>query len=508
MLVPSSDGKLPSAAILIWARRTHDEAALVEDGGRTWTWRALAAAAAEVRRSLPAVDGRRVAFSAPNGGGFVAILMGIWLAGGVPAPVSPKLPPPERAKILASIDPVVTIASRELGLEVDVTLDIDRLARLGPVAELDVTGADITVPRVDPKAPGIVICTSGTTGVPKAVMSTQRAVWALIDSVARNPVDPDNPRPPQDRPPTRVDSRPMVHSGAIYGLLSTMWRGRVLVSMQKFDPVRYAELVREWQIETLNLVPTMVRMLLDAGDAVGRLSPPAKVASSSTAALPDSWRTDFETRFGILVQVAYGSTEVGTVAIEPMTDLLAGRRRPGSAGKVLPQVEVQIRDERGDSVPTGTAGAIWVHGEAAPPQVIGGKLEADGDGWIDTGDLGYLDEERYLYIHGRSRELIVRGGLKMTPAEIEAALLEHPQVVEAVVAGAPDPRLGQVPVAWVRPPADAPADATGADLQQFVRERLAAYKVPVAIHFVSAYPRTDNGKVRKADLLDQLARAE
>ena len=504
MLVPCNDGLLPSAAILIWSRRTSDEAALIEDGGRTWSWRALATASAAVRRALPAVSGRRVAFSAPNGGGFLAILMGIWLAGGVPAPVSPRLPAPERARILESIDPVVTVASHELGLEVDVSLNIDHLAVLASADD-----ADVTVPRVEPEAPGIVICTSGTTGVPKAVMQTQRAVWGLIDGVARHPVDPDSPRPPQGRPPMRVDSRPMVHSGAIYGLLSTLWRARPIVIMKRFDPVRYAELVREWDIETLNLVPTMVRMLLDAGAAVGQLSPPAKVATSGTAALPEAWRAEFEARFGVPVQISYGSTEVGTVALEPLADLLAGRRRPDSTGQVLSQVEVQIRDEGGHPLPLGEAGAIWVHGEAAPPQVIGGQLEADAGGWVDTGDLGYLDADRYLYIHGRTRELIIRGGLKMTPAEIEAALLEHPLVVEAVVAGAPDPRLGQVPVAWVRRPTTAGSGAASAsDLQEFVRERLAAYKVPVAVHFVTEYPRTDNGKVRKADLLSQLASAE
>ena len=139
-------------------------------------------------------------------------------------------------------------------------VDVDDLA----IARLD-DGPMPELPRVDPQAPGIVICTSGTTGTPKPVVHTARGIWGLIDGVARKPVDPDARGPPPPAGPLRVDSRPMNHTGAIYGLLSTLWRGRPLVVMQRFEPVRYAELVRQYDIETLNLVPTMIRMLLDAG---------------------------------------------------------------------------------------------------------------------------------------------------------------------------------------------------------------------------------------------------
>jgi long-chain acyl-CoA synthetase len=495
MLVPTSDGRLPSPAVLAWARRACDDAVIIEDGGRTWSWRSLAAAAAEVARHLPNATGERVAFTVPNGGGFAAVLMGIWLSGGVPAPVSSRLPAAERAKLFASIEPLITVASRELDLDADVALDIGELAH-APLAG----DADLTLPRVDPRAPGIILCTSGTTAVPKAVVRTHRDVWGLIDSIARKPVDPDRPGQPRGGPPTRVDSRPMVHSGAIYGLLSTLWRGRAIVIMQRFDPVRYAELVRQWDIETLNLVPTMIRMLLDAGASVGRLSPPARMATSGTAPLPDRWRAEFEAKFGVPVQVSYGSTEVGTVAFEPLADVLSGRRKPGSTGKVIPRVQVQIRDEQGSPLAAGRSGTIWVRGEAISPHLNGTETEADADGWIDTGDIGHLDGDQYLFIDGRGRELIIRGGLKMVPAEIESALLEHPEVIEAVVAGAADPRLGEAPVAWVR----TTADIAATDLRQFVRERLAAYKVPVAIFLVDDFPRTDNGKVRKTELLKML----
>ncbi|HVW44957.1 MAG TPA: long-chain fatty acid--CoA ligase, partial [Amycolatopsis sp.] len=138
-------------------------------------------------------------------------------------------------------------------------------------------------------------------------------------------------------------------------------------------------------------------------------------------------------------------------------------------------------------LPVGSDGHIWIRGAAV------------GD-WSDTGDLGRVDADRYIYLTGRSRELIIRGGLNIIPAEVENALLEHENVLEAVVAGRPDPRLGEVPVAWVRTESPSP-DTSG--LLDFVRARLAAYKVPVAIHQVTEFPRTDNGKVRKHDLVHE-----
>ena len=126
--------------------------------------------------------------------------------------------------------------------------------------------------------------------------------------------------------------------------------------MHRFEPVRYGELVRQWDIETLNLVPTMIRMLLDAGDQVGALAPPAKIATSGTAPLPDGWREEFEARFGVPVQRNYGSTEVSTVAVEPLEDALSGSRRVGAAGKISPQVQVEIRDDDNRPVSDGRDG--------------------------------------------------------------------------------------------------------------------------------------------------------
>jgi long-chain acyl-CoA synthetase len=155
----------------------------------------------------------------------------------------------------------------------------------------------------------------------------------------------------------------------------------------------------------------------------------------------------------------------------------------------------------------GDEGAIWIRGESVRPSVIGAGEQLLVDGWLDTGDSGQVDEDRYIYITGRRRDLIVRGGLKVVPAEVERALLDHADVREAVVAGVPDERLGEVPVAWVR--IEDGSGVADEDLRVHVRSRLSAYKVPVSIHFVKEFPRTDTGKVRKDALVSAtLAAAE
>lgn len=483
MLKYSPDGTVTGPAALLWARRDVTLPCVIEDGGRTWTWAELAAYAQAVADLLPGVAGARVTVTVPNGGAFVGALFGVWLAGAVPAPLSHRLPPVERDRVLETLDARAHVVWDDL--------DLDGV-RIGPGTG-DGTVATTPPPTLRIGDPGIVLCTSGTTGRPKAIVHPVRAVWGMVDGVTRHVVDPDDLPAPAAGPPRRVEPKPLVHIGSLFGLLFDLWRGRGCVVMPGFDPVRYAGLVREFDVELLSLVPSMIRMMLDA--EVGPLNPPAKLVTTGTAALPLAWRDEFESRFGVPIQVTYGLTECcGAVAYEPVADVLGGTRRPGTSGQIVPQVRVEIRDDAGRPLPVGTEGHIWVSGETLRPSFVGDGGAAPVDGWFDTGDLGRIDQDRYVYLTGRDRELIVRGGLKIVPAEVEAALLEHDDVLDAAVAGRPDERLGEVPVAWVRT-ASGGLDADA--LLAFLRERLAAYKVPAAVHRVDAFPRTDTGKIRK-----------
>ncbi|MFN2536666.1 MAG: class I adenylate-forming enzyme family protein [Mycobacteriales bacterium] len=493
MLTLTDDGRVASPAALLWSRRDVSLPLVIEDGGHTWTWSELAAGSARVAERLGDLDGRTVVVSARNGGTLVCGLFGVWLAGGVPAPVSPKLPASERDRILATLDAPLTCAGAEAGFTPDVLLDEKELLAAP-------TGARHTPPRPLLQDPGIILCTSGTTGSPKAVVQTVRGVWGLVDSVASRPVDPEALPTPLPEPPRRIEPKPMTHIGALFGLMFDLWRGRSFIVMQRFEPVRYAALVREHNVSTVSVVPSMLRMLLDAD--VGELKPPAVYATTGTAALPESLRVEFEQRFGLPIQLTYGQTEsCGAIAYEPLDYVLSGIRRVGSSGRVVPQIEMEVRDDEGNVLPFGEVGHLWIRGEAIRPTVIGDESGRLVDGWLSTGDLGCLDADRYVYLTGRQRELIVRGGLKVVPAEVENALLEHPQVSEAAVAGRADDRLGEVPVAWVRLTGAPP---TTADLLDHLRTRVAAYKLPVAVHVVTEFPRTDTGKVRKNELVEPI----
>jgi long-chain acyl-CoA synthetase len=491
VLTLSDDGRVASPAALLWARRDVSLPLVLEDGGHTWTWAELASGAAHVAERLGVLDGRTVVVAARNGGGLLCGLFGVWLAGGIPTPLSPKLPAVERDRVIATLGSPLTCAGVEAGFTPDVLLDDAELLAAVPAEPR-------TLPRPALQDPGIILCTSGTTGSPKAVVQTVRGVWGLVDSVASRPVDPDNLPTPQSGPPRRIEPKPMTHVGALFGMMFDLWRGRSFIVMQRFEPVRYAELVREHEVATISVVPSMLRMLLDAD--VGELKPHAVYATTGTAPLPESLRTEFEQRFGIPIQLTYGQTEsCGAIAYEPLEDVLGGRRRVGSSGRVVPQIEMQVRDDDGNVLPVGEVGHLWIRGEAIRPTVIGDAAGRLVDGWLSTGDLGRLDADRYVYLTGRQRELIIRGGLKVVPAEVENALLEHPHVSEAAVAGRSDERLGEVPVAWVRLSGAPPSTD---ELLEHLRDRVAAYKLPVAVHVVTEFPRTDTGKVRKNDLVE------
>lgn len=492
MLKASSDGMVRSPAVLLTARAGVDLPMVVEDGGETWTFAKLASAAAAVADEIGDIPaGSRVALTAPNGAVFLAALGGVWLAGGVPALVSSALPEHEREGLLEVLAPSLVVATGELDLHPDVALDEEKLfASETPVPESPLARLD---------APALILFTSGTTGRPKGVVYSARMAWGLIDRIAARAVDPESLPKPASAPPRQVTATPMAHMAGIFGTLFSLWRGRAIISVRRFDPRRFAELVRTHKVTNLALTPTMMRMLLDA--EVGGLAPPATIVTTGAAPVPPALRTEFEDRFGIPVQISYGQTETGVIAFEQIADLRDGRRHaPGLVGRVVPGIELEIRGDAGRVMPPGGEGEIWVRGGDVSPSLIGtDDSRLDAAGWLATGDVGSLDADGYLTITGRAREVIIRGGFNVVPAEVERELVAHPAVAEAAVAGVPDGRLGEVPHAWVRL---APgAEATAEELTAWLRERIAHYKVPVELRFVDDFDRTETGKIRKQVLL-------
>ena len=252
-------------------------------------------------------------------------------------------------------------------------------------------------------------------------------------------------------------------------------------------------------MDSLQLSPTMIHMLATAEEPVDLRG--VKYVTSGTAPLTIATRERFEARYGVPVMQAYGMTEVGAVAQERYDDVVAGRRGPGSVGRIAAGVDVQIR-HLDDDRPAGE-GEILVRTAEASKEFIGGApVPVDADGWFSTGDVGRIDDG-ILYITGRVQEKIIVGGFNVYPAEVEDVARRSPAVRDAVVLGLPDERLGEVPVAgivWAQAPDE---DA----LIDELRANLAHYKVPRAFFALDAVPLTARDKVdrRRAAELARVA---
>ena len=281
--------------------------------------------------------------------------------------------------------------------------------------------------------------------------------------------------------------QPFSHASGVFALLFALYQARPIVLLERFTVDGWVEAVRRHRPRSASLVPTMVRMMLESNTPSDALSSLLAI-HTGTAVLDPEEQDEFEARFGVPVLVDYGAAEfIGGVAGWSLADhhRFRGAKR-GSAGR--PRLDVQLRTvdpETGAALSPGEIGLLEL------------RALRFGPAWIRTTDLASLDEDGFLYIHGRSDDAINRGGFKVLPEEVAAVLRLHPNVGDAAVIGVPHPRLGQVPIALIealgpRVPAD--------DLESFARERLAAYQVPVEFRFVEALPRTTTLKVSRPEL--------
>jgi long-chain acyl-CoA synthetase len=277
--------------------------------------------------------------------------------------------------------------------------------------------------------------------------------------------------------------------GQSTGLVSTFLAGAAVAVVPRFEAERTLATMTATRTTILLGVPTMCIALCQAAQDASEL-PPIRIAHVGGAAVPIEVANDFERTFGGEVHEGYGLTELSGIAT---TSRVGERRKPGSVGKPLGGTEIRIHEAvdgvgevqlRGPSVIAG----YWQDEEATREAI-------DHDGWLSTGDVGYLDDERYLFLVDRKKDLIVRGGYNVYPREVEEALYAHPDVLETAVVGIADERLGEEVAAVVvrRPGATASAD----ELQAWTKERVAAYKYPRRIVFVDELPKGPTGKILK-----------
>jgi acyl-CoA synthetase (AMP-forming)/AMP-acid ligase II len=334
-----------------------------------------------------------------------------------------------------------------------------------------------------------ILYTSGTTGTPKGVacehgnitFSTSAGVSALF------------------RGATFLHAVPVfTFAGAHAMMLIPLRGGMTTVVQPKFDARRYLELVDEHRVAMSFAVPSMVQLMIAARRDASHALPSLRLLIYGTAPMPPTAIRRLPELFpnAMLVNL-YGLTESGTAvcSLPPYE----AQQRPTSVGKPVPPAEIKIAGDDGAPCAPDAPGEIWLRSPARPRRYYRDDAATlatwTTDGWLRTGDIGYLDADGYLYLVDRKKDLIIRGGFNITAAEIENVLLEHPRVREAAVVGIPHDVLGEDTKAVV-----VGDQITAAELEAFCRERLADYKVPRTYELVAALPRNALGKVLKREL--------
>jgi long-chain acyl-CoA synthetase len=416
----------------------------------------------------------------------------VWFAGAGVAAVGTLLPAAEADRLFALAD-VKTVVALLGAPELPDGRTVLEIAADGVLVGDGDPGADawrdadLVLPPAEDLA--VAIFTSGTTGQPKGITHTHsdliNAAHRVAAGYARNA--DYRPEPAPANLPPGVVFNPFGHMAGISRVSFRMWIGRSSVLVPKFTVPAVRAVFARYEIDSLQITPAMIHMLATTEEQL-ELSG-LKYVTSGTAPLSIATRERFEDRYGVPVMQAYGMSETGAVAQERFDDVVAGRRGPGSVGRIAKGVEIKIRPLDGDR-PEGE-GELLVRTDELTTEFIGGvKVPLDEEGWFATGDVGRIDDE-ILYITGRVQEKIIVGGFNVYPAEVEDAARRSPLVRDVVVVGVPDDRLGEIPVAGVVWAGEPDPDA----LLAAMRSDLAGYKVPRAAFSLDAVPLTPRDKV-------------
>jgi len=328
-----------------------------------------------------------------------------------------------------------------------------------------------------------LVPTSGTTGAPRRHPVTNETLdRARAGVTVRDPT--------QTRGVT-INAVPLSSIGGFMGLVATVWRGRPIAVMDRFDVDRWAALVREHRPRRIGVPPAAIAAIVDR-DLPREWFDGVRWLATGSAPLDPAAARRFADRYGIGVLNAYGATEFGGPVVSWREDDWErwNTTKLGSVGRPLPGVEVRLAPA--DTAPDADAGVL--------------EVSRDGGPWTRTNDLARIDADGFVWILDRVDDVIVRGGFKIRAGEVEDALVDHERVGEAVVVGIPDRRLGSVPAAMVTLRGDG-VPVTGEELRAHVRSRLAPYKVPVVVRIVDEIPRNAMMKPRRAEIREALGGA-
>jgi long-chain acyl-CoA synthetase len=452
--------------------------------------------------------GDRVVVLLPNCPEVGISYWGSWRIGAAVTPVIFMLPPPEIHRILENSEAKVAITSPDFLANLQKAAEgVDTLEHIVLVGEepqpdtlawSDLMGAgEAEIVERDKDDLAALLYTGGTTGASKGVMlSHNNLEWTARTAAAASELDPDS---------VGLLSLPLSHGFGLHvSIVGILVKGRGVL-LRWFDPNLMLDMIEEHKVERMAVVPTMLQLLLLTPLEERDLSSLRSITSGA-AGLPGEVQRAFEERVpNCKILQGYGLTETSpTVAVQPPSSGEDGTRKIGSVGPVVDGVEVHIEGEDGAILGPDEVGEVTVKG----PNVMLGywrnpeaTAEAIKDGWFHTGDMGKLDLAGNLYIVERKKDLVIRGGFNVFPADVEGVLLKHPGINEAAIVGRPSERWGEEPVAFV---VLSSTDVTPEEIMEYCHAELAKYKIPAEIRPVPMIPKTPVGKIDKKELRTQL----
>jgi long-chain acyl-CoA synthetase len=485
--------------LLAHAAKTPHEIAIRDDGGPQ-TYQQLAGWAAGLGTYLAAQTRQsNVGLLLPAGSGFVASFYGILLAGKSVVPINFMLGEREIRHVLADsgLDTVVTIGPLAGKLE-GTPIKIVDLTQL-PRSPAGVVPTAAPCPSRNANDPAVLMYTSGTSGLPKGVILSYGNLQSDVDACIEH---------------ARLQHKhkflgviPLFHAfGMTAMMLAPIQLAAQVIYLSRFSPVGTLNAIREHGVSLVFAVPSMFGAIAHLKNASADDFKSIYALISGGEPLPAAVRDGFEKRFNVPIYEGYGLTETSPViSLNTPHD-----HRPGSVGRTVPGVTVKITDDQGQAVPQGESGEVWLKG----PMIMKGyhNLPQDTaavmttDDFFKTGDLGRVDDDGYLYITGRKKDLIIVAGEKASPREIEEVVLRHPAVADAAIVGKKDPSRGEVVVAFVI--AKEGQALKPDELREFCRTQgLPQWKIPREVFIQRDLPRSATGKVLKRVLIEQVNQA-
>jgi acyl-CoA synthetase (AMP-forming)/AMP-acid ligase II len=356
----------------------------------------------------------------------------------------------------------------------------------------------------------ILMYTAGTTGFPKGVMLSHNSfsIYVLENVTPADPVTEE----------TNILTVPLYHVAGIQAMMAAIYGGRTLVIERQFEPVEWMSLVQAEKANRAMMVPTMLKQLMDNAEFDKYDLSSLKVITYGAAPMPlEVIKKAVELFPGVNFINAFGQTETASTitTLSPEDHVITGTpeererklKRLSSIGRPMSDIQMKIVDEDGNDLPQGEVGEIVAKG----PRVMSGYWKdeektgktIDKDGWVHTGDMGYMDEEGYFFLAGRATDMIIRAGENISPEEVEGVILSHPKVDDAAVIGISDEEWGELPVAIIV--AKKGETVTAEEIMEYCRANLASFKRPRSVYFVDELPRNTMGKILKKQLREEYA---